>query len=105
MLALFIYVGVGAGLAFIGLCVPSFGRRIDRMAARMGMDVGYGRAVWLGGTILAWPIGLYVLATGRLVLVDTDLSATTDDDGLEAKPEEPLSTDAGRWITGNRSGP
>lgn len=85
MIALFTYVGVGAGLAVIGLCVPSLGRRIDNMAARAGMEIGYGRAVWLGGTTFAWPVGLYVLATGRLVLVGPDLPAETDDVGMGVK--------------------
>ena len=105
MIALLTYAGIGASLAIIGLCVPNYGRRIDRIAARAGMNVGYCRAVWFGGTIVAWPIGLYVLATGRLVLVDTDPSATTEKASGEAQTDKPLSTETGRWITGDRSGP
>ena len=105
MIGLLTYVGVGAGLAIMGLCVPSFGRVIDRMATRAGMDVGYGRVVWFGGTMMAWPIGLFVLATGRLLLVHTEPSATTEYACGKAKTDKPQSTETGRWITGDRTGP
>jgi len=39
------------------------------MAGRMGMSSRYGRQIWLIGTTLAWPIGLFVLATGKLLLI------------------------------------
>ncbi len=66
------------------------------MAARAGLGVGYGRAAWFGGTIMAWPVGLYVLASGRLVLVDTELKATIGDaGGIESETTEPLPTDTG----------
>lgn len=70
LLALLLYAGIGAGLALMTLCAPGFRRRIDHLADRVGMSIGYGRLVWFGGTFIAWPVGLYVLATGRLVLVD-----------------------------------
>ncbi|MGI9486633.1 MAG: hypothetical protein ACR2RF_12285 [Geminicoccaceae bacterium] len=73
------------------------------MATRAGMDVGYGRVVWFGGTIMAWPIGLYVLATGRLVLPDP--SATTENASGKAKTDKPQSTETSKWITGDGTGP
>ncbi len=105
MLVLFIYVGIGVGLAAIGLCVPSFGRRIDRMATRTGVNVGYGRAVWFCGTVFFWPIGVFVLATGRLVLVDAVPPAATDDASTKRGTGETLPTDSSRLIASDRSGP
>lgn len=105
MIVLCMYIGVGLGLAIAGLCVPSFGRGIDQLATRTGLDVGYGRAIWFGGTFFAWPIGLYVLATGRLVLADVDLQAEPVDDGTKAETDKSLTTETGVWIAGDRSGP
>ncbi len=104
MFVLFIYVGIGVGLAVIGLCIPSFGRRIDRMAAQSGMNAGYGRVVWFCGTVIAWPIGVFVLATGRLVLAGIDPSAV-DDAGAKQRMEEPLPTGSNRLAAGDRPGP
>lgn len=76
MLFLFIlYVGIGAGLAITTLGLAGLRQGIDRVADQLGMCRLYARLVWLGGTIVAWPIGLFVLITGRLVLVDGETTA------------------------------
>lgn len=72
LLVLLLHACVGFGLAILMLCVPGCRRQIDRVAGNISMDIGYARIVWLGGTIVAWPVGLYVLASGRLVLVDDE---------------------------------
>jgi hypothetical protein len=50
------------------MAVPALRRSMLRVAARLEMPPGYARALWIIGTIVAWPAGLYVLLTGRLVL-------------------------------------
>lgn len=72
LLVFLLHASVGLGLAITTLCIPGCRRHIDRTARKTGMGVGYARVVWLGGTIIAWPIGLYVLASGRLVLVNDE---------------------------------
>lgn len=64
------YLAIGAGLATLTLRHPSFGQLIDRTGWRVGLDYRHARCLWLLGTAVTWPIGLFVLATGRLVLVD-----------------------------------
>lgn len=69
-----LYIGVGASLGVVTTLLPGARRRICHMAARARIPVVYALAVWLGGTTIAWPIGLYVLATGRLILVGNAIS-------------------------------
>ncbi|MEM8948172.1 MAG: hypothetical protein AAGA21_03685 [Pseudomonadota bacterium] len=86
MLVLLTYIGLGVGLASIGLCIPDLSRKIDESAACLGMKIDYGRAVWLFGTVIAWPVGLYVLVTGRLILVEKDRRNTAGDMSMQVKP-------------------
>jgi len=90
LLILLIYAGIGAGLALMTLSAPRLRQGIDRQASRVGMSIAYGRLVWLYGTFIAWPIGLYVLATGRLVLVDAVARKADANDAL------PVQTNS-RW--------
>ncbi|MEZ5932485.1 MAG: hypothetical protein R3F54_11110 [Alphaproteobacteria bacterium] len=69
LLAGLLYLGLGAGLGIVTLCIPALRRKMMGVAAALGMSSGYAQAVWLGGTLIAWPIGLYVFAAGRLLLV------------------------------------
>ena len=59
------------------------------------MKITYGRAVWFGGTVIAWPIGLYVLATGRLFLVEKNLRKHAGDVSIKATPKDPMSPETG----------
>ena len=98
-----LYVGIGAGLAVLTLGDQAFRRGIDRMANQHGMSRDYGRAVWLGGTVVFWPIGLYSLVIGRLAMADDPLptaagEAVTRQSANKPKPklrlieiERPLS--------------
>lgn len=85
--ALLLYAGIGVGLSTVTLTATSFRRRIDRMARNVGMDAGYGRLVWAAGTTIAWPVGLYVLITGRLVGAGDARHALADDDVVAAEPD------------------
>lgn len=105
MIVLCIYIGVGLGLAIAGLYAPNFVRGIDQLGARTGLSAGYGRAVWFGGTLFAWPIGLYVLITGRLVFADADRWAGTDGGSEKAETDKAPVPRTGEWIAGDRSGP
>lgn len=69
LLAFVLYISIGIGLAVATLSTPSLRRHIDGLANRLGMSVLYARVVWLGGTTVAWPVGLTVFATGRLFLL------------------------------------
>ena len=80
LLGLIFYGCIGLGLAIASLAIPKLRRTIDLMAERYGMGGGYAYAIWLVSTIVAWPIGLYVLTTGRLLLVHSqskDLPSST----------------------------
>lgn len=70
LLILLFYVAIGACLGTTALGIPASRRSIVEIAGRHGMSRRCAGASWLGGTLIAWPVGLYVLATGRLVLVD-----------------------------------
>ncbi|MGI9416521.1 MAG: hypothetical protein ACR2RA_01655 [Geminicoccaceae bacterium] len=70
MTLIVLYACVGAGLAATALGIAGLRQTIDHLAERLGFSPVYARLIWLGGTIVAWPIGLVVLTTGRLVLVD-----------------------------------
>lgn len=69
LLVLVFYGCVGLGLAIMPIAVASTRRTIRRVASQAGMNSGYAHVVWLIGTCLAWPIGLFVLSTGRLLCV------------------------------------
>lgn len=69
LLGLLIYGCIGLGLATASLAIAKPRRTIDLIAERHGMGNRYAYAIWLLSTIVAWPIGLYVLTTGRLLLV------------------------------------
>jgi len=80
-----IYLAIGAGLALLPFCSHSFRRSIDRMAGCVGIEPGHAQGVWTLGTIAAWPIGLFVLVTGRMMLVkgSYDLTRRSDRSACE----------------------
>ncbi len=73
-----LYIGFGTALAGGTLAVPALCRPMATVATRLGISLSYARTLWTIGTIIAWPVGLYVLATGRLVLVNGDPNAAFD---------------------------
>ncbi|MEM7042443.1 MAG: hypothetical protein AAF543_06510 [Pseudomonadota bacterium] len=75
-----LYIGTGFGLAIMALSVRDFRQCIDLVAARMDMTRGYRLLVWFGGTIIVWPIGLYVLSTDRSLFIGAGLSACGEQD-------------------------
>lgn len=79
LLTVLLYAGIGASLGIATLSFSGPRQRVDRLADRVGMTTGYARSVWLGGTFIAWPIGLFVLATDRLILVDAERRSTAVD--------------------------
>lgn len=72
------YFCLGAAIAVGMMLVPSLSLRIRTVACRMGIQLHYARSLWIIGTIVAWPVGLYVLLTGRLVLPTKGLALMTD---------------------------
>lgn len=87
LLILLLYVGIGAGLGGTAILIPRTRRAICHLANTAGMHRNYAQAVWFSGTLIAWPIGLYVLATGRLVLGNDDLltAAAGQSDATESQ--------------------
>lgn len=67
---LLLYLGIGSGFAIGTLAWPPMRRTIDRTGVRLGMGAICARGIWAMSTIIAWPVGLYVRATGRLLLAD-----------------------------------
>ncbi len=63
-----LYAGVGIGIAVATVAFQPVCQAIERIGARVGMTPGYARLVWITGTVLAWPVGLYARMTGKLVL-------------------------------------
>lgn len=62
------YLCFGAALAVGTLAIPVLRHGMARVASRLGMPMIYARTLWLIATTIAWPVGFYVFATGRLVL-------------------------------------
>ncbi|MGI9452776.1 MAG: hypothetical protein ACR2QH_19375 [Geminicoccaceae bacterium] len=72
------YLCLGAAIAAGMMAVRSLRLGITKVADRMGMPLSYARILWFFGTIIAWPIGLYVLATGRLVFPTREHAPNSD---------------------------
>lgn len=92
LFALALYISIGISLAVVTLLTPGLCRHIDRLAERAGMSTTYSRTVWLCGTMVAWPVGLAVFASGSLFLVGDTASGTT--------PRQPFSIRAA-WNRSN----
>lgn len=73
-----LYIGFGVALAAGTMAFPVLRKRMEIVASRLDMKLSYARALWVTGTIIAWPVGLYVLSTGRLVL-PTKVHASVSD--------------------------
>jgi hypothetical protein len=72
-----LYGCVGVGLAIASLAVPASRRTIWRLAKQTDMNSSYAHTIWLVGTCLAWPIGIYVLLTGRLFYIGKGFRRST----------------------------
>jgi hypothetical protein len=70
LLFVFLYFCVGAALAAGAVAVPVLRRTMLRVAARLEIQDSYALVLWIIGTTVAWPIGLYVFGTGKLVLAN-----------------------------------
>ena len=63
------YLMIGASLAAFTLQTRRFRQQVDKMALEAGMRRRYGRQIWALGTIICWPVGLFVSVTGRPLLI------------------------------------
>ena len=61
------YLLFGTTLAAGTIALPACRRHIRTVAGRLGMSLRYASLLWISGAVIAWPAGLYVLSTGRLL--------------------------------------
>ena len=78
------YLSLGLALAAGMMAVPALRLSMKMVARRLGMPLNYARTLWLVGTIVAWPVGLYVLSTGRLVLPVKEYAPTPSPSTLKS---------------------
>lgn len=96
------YLCFGVALAAGTMAVPVLRLGMKTVATRLGMPLNYARTLWFIGTIITWPVGLYVLSTGRLVLPTKEHAPVSDlSPGRSTRPISPNSMRSWCGLTSN----